>query len=272
LERQLASAETKAADRSLRLEARAEWKRRLREQLLSADYRWPEDSPFVRVPKAALENIGIYTASSPPGVLTLPMREMLGLTPAERGSIEADLHEYYSTLHQTVESRIREVDEFPPRSSSSFGMPKDTVAKKMWVIPKLDDVMDAQAEKLRSSVEVTLGPERGNSRRAESLVYSRGFTDTQQVAVWVERVNGNLLAFYGYAGLGSSFTQGGINLELFHPDTRERLGLSGGTDIDRLIESGKLIDSWRIPEPAAQWILAWIQQQAASHFSKENNR
>lgn len=273
LEQQFATAEANAADRARVHHARAEWMQGLREQLTSADYHWPEDSPFVRIPKSAIPIIAIRSPVAPPGVLAQPVRELLGLTPEEREAVEGELQEYFSTLNQAVESRLQEVDALPPRRSSSFGMPNNTVAKKMWVVPELDDVMKTATERLHKSVEETLGSERWNSAQVQEFVNSQTrVADSQQTAVWLERINDKLLAYYGYAGQGTAFTTGGLNLELFHPDARERLNLPDGTDMNRLIHGGEFIDSIQMSEPVARRIIAWIREQAEVQLAKEDKR
>src|ERR1051325_1002957 len=68
-------------------QAFAEWKKKIRAQLLAADYRWDDASPFVRIPKAILPELSEVieiSAFAPPGVMNRYASELLGLTATER--------------------------------------------------------------------------------------------------------------------------------------------------------------------------------------------
>src|SRR5262249_27781459 len=70
------------------------WKQKTRSRLLAVDYRWDEDSAFVRIPKTLLLELTesrLGLSVSPPGVVNERMRELLGLTTAERQTLEDNL-------------------------------------------------------------------------------------------------------------------------------------------------------------------------------------
>ncbi len=71
------------------------WKMRIRDALVAADYRWPEDSPFVRIPKSAVRKLSVHMPITPPGTFKPQARELLGLTREEREGLEEKLHQYF---------------------------------------------------------------------------------------------------------------------------------------------------------------------------------
>src|SRR5262249_54572537 len=59
-----------AAKRATAANKFSAWKQHLRLLLTAEDYHWPEDSPFVRIPKSVAKLLGTDHAVHPPGVLT----------------------------------------------------------------------------------------------------------------------------------------------------------------------------------------------------------
>jgi len=91
LDRSLAQANEAAARAAESAQAFAAWKQKLRSSLLAADYRWSDESAFVRIPKAILPELSDsvkVAAVSPPGVVNPLAGELLCLTPAERQAME----------------------------------------------------------------------------------------------------------------------------------------------------------------------------------------
>ena len=94
LEQSLAQANEAVARAAAAAQAFTDWKQKIRAGLMAADYRWSDESPFVRIPKVILPELsGLIQAPafSPPGVVNSYERELLGLTPAERQAIETTL-------------------------------------------------------------------------------------------------------------------------------------------------------------------------------------
>jgi RNA polymerase sigma factor (sigma-70 family) len=78
------------------------WKQKTRSQLLAEDYRWDDDSAFMRISKALLPQLTELIQSnpiSPPGVVNPFIRELLGLTSAERQTLEATLQRIAELQH-----------------------------------------------------------------------------------------------------------------------------------------------------------------------------
>jgi hypothetical protein len=94
LERQLAQTNELAAWAVATAHEFEAWKRKTRRELTAADYRWSDASAFARIPKAVLPELSESTAKnpfSPPGVVSPYARELLGLDPAERQTLEDTL-------------------------------------------------------------------------------------------------------------------------------------------------------------------------------------
>jgi len=108
LEQALAQANQAVARAAAAAQAFADWKQKVRAPLLAADYRWSDESPFVRIPKVILPELSelIKVATfSPPGVVNRYAGELFGLTPTERQALEA-------TLQRVAESQRGEEAEF----------------------------------------------------------------------------------------------------------------------------------------------------------------
>src|SRR5256886_15963339 len=67
-------------------------KARVRGLLTDADYQWPEDLPYVRVPKALIKSLDVLNrwpgTFSPSGTLTDPAQELFAITAEEKPATE----------------------------------------------------------------------------------------------------------------------------------------------------------------------------------------
>jgi RNA polymerase sigma factor (sigma-70 family) len=137
------------------------WKKRIRAQLMGDDYRWSDESPFARIPKAALRELAELSPFglvrfSPPGIVEPPGRELLGLAPAERQSLEETLHRHFTDVE-----RKREVELYETNKLSATQLPDPDVAVKVFVVPTLPkDEMKQRLDQLLAEVRVILGEER----------------------------------------------------------------------------------------------------------------
>lgn len=92
----LAEADAAATRVAESAQAFENWKQRIRGPLMAADYRWNDDSEFVRIPKAILPELGELASAhaapiSPPGIVRPYARELMSLSPTERQTMEATL-------------------------------------------------------------------------------------------------------------------------------------------------------------------------------------
>ena len=91
----------------------AAWKKNIRSQLTAADYRWLDDSPFIRIPKSVLPELSEASDGEPfssPGVVLSYARELMGLTPAERQSVEETLHRHFADMDERSALGIQETN------------------------------------------------------------------------------------------------------------------------------------------------------------------
>ena len=112
----------------------AAWKQRVRARLLAADYQWPDDLPFVRIPKSILPQLRVHDPVAWPGVIKQEARELLGLSPDEREQMEAALHKHMATLDDLMNS-----DRFETNRVSRASLPSDALASKVYGLPPLGD-------------------------------------------------------------------------------------------------------------------------------------
>ena len=113
----------------------------------------------MRIPKSIVKQLGVDHSVQPPGVLTQPARELLGLTPQEREQIETVLQAHFTAMNQLIENQVYETKTLS-QSGSHFGIPSDASASKVWVIPPLGDAVATQTKTLQDSLQNTLGAER----------------------------------------------------------------------------------------------------------------
>ncbi len=264
------TASTESAAESARQRAGAvarftTWKNRLRGLLTAANYHWPDDSPFVRIPKSALGQLSVYHPVAPPGMLKQEARELLGLTPDEREQIEAALHRHFAAMDGLIETNIYETNQ-----SSHFYVPASAVASQIWGVPALGDKVQASGAELQTALEQTLGSERWplvQSLLAESgpetlrrVLNLDAGKDQQEVGAWVQNINGQLTVNYGLSSGYSTMTSGGIPLAAF----------TSGADATMVENNAEhtVIGGMGLPGPLTQRILTWVQRQADAQAGK----
>ena len=116
LEQSLAQANEAVAGAADSAQAFAAWKKETRGPLAAADYRWSDESPFVRIPKAILPELSSLIkvpTFSPPGVVNPYARELLGLTREERQAIE-EMLQRVAKLQRGEKADVYETE--PPMS------------------------------------------------------------------------------------------------------------------------------------------------------------
>ncbi len=256
---QQAQAVTHRDDQSRQFEA---WKQHIRAELLAADYRWPDDSPFVRIPKSVLPELDVYHAINPPGTIRPEARELLGLSPQERQQIEATLQKYFSALDDLMKSNFYETNH-----PSIVSIPADALDSRVFGLPALGDAVKQQAEALQTSLQNELGEERWPlvARQLESTG-----TDTmrrilnldagekgQELAVWISEINGHLRAGYGWGEQGEACSSSGLDLRFF----LEGSTLPGGGTIQ------DYMNVRQFPAVLSEAAMAWIRQQAQTRLS-----
>ncbi|MBE0545212.1 MAG: sigma-70 family RNA polymerase sigma factor [Verrucomicrobia bacterium] len=267
LDDSLANARTAAA-RSAETEQKfAGWKERVRVRLLTADYQWPADLPFVRIPKAILPQLTVSLPITQPGVIKREARELLGLTPAERELAEAALQKHLAAMDSLMES-----SRYETNSRSYSSLPRDAVASQVFALPALGDAVKQSAEELQVTLQTVLGGERwpllGEQSKSygthtlRRLLHLDAGDQGQEMAVSIRDQDGKLMAYYGWRTQRSSFGPRGLALELFLPGAELPFG---GT----LEEELHVQD---FPAALTRPALAWIRQQAEARLQPKGDQ
>jgi RNA polymerase sigma factor (sigma-70 family) len=245
----------------------ADWKEKLRAQLLGADYHWPDDSPFVRIPKSALRQISVNAPVTPPGKLKPEASELLGLTPEEHQEIEATLAKHFANIDGLIENNLYETNQ-PTR----VPLPKSVVASDVWGLPALGDAAKMSADQLQTELKNELGVERwplvqdrlatvGTDTLRRVLSLDAG-TQSQEVAVWILDTGSGPKAYYGWSSDNGAFTSGGVPLNTFLPGAQMPPGKT----------PQQLLYTRNLPTPIVDRMIAWLEQQAQSRLGTEANR
>lgn len=268
LDAALADAAGSTAQREEKARRFEAWKQRIRGQLLAADYRWPEDSPFVRIPKKVLPQLNVRHPVEQPGLIKQEARELLGLTPQERELAEAALQKYFTALDSLMESSRYETN----RAKLSY-IPKAVLASQVFGLPALGSEVKQRVEELQAALRADLGEERWPL--VASQLESPG-TDTlrrilnldagergQELAVWIQEQAGTLVAGYSWGDQSASFSSDGLALRFYLPDTKFPPGAGSVEDYMNVRQLSATLTG-----PA----LTWIRQQAATRLEKKGDQ
>ena len=144
-------AQTRTAEAAEKL---AQLKDRLRGLLSSADYRWPSDLPFVRLPKWATTNLDsrIHVFGST-GSLSTWAEELLNLGPDQKQAVESNLAQYLQDLDRLADSQAYETN-----TTFQVYSPKGFTTKAI-AVPPLGDGAEAIMADLITNMQVVLGNE-----------------------------------------------------------------------------------------------------------------
>ena len=267
LDDSLANARLAGARRAETEQKFTAWKAQTRARLLAADYHWPEDLPFIRIPKAIVPQLNVERPVAPPGVLSQAARELLGLTPNERQVAEAALQNYFSAL-----DRLMEASRYETNRPSLVSIPRESLASQVWGVPALGDVVKQSAEELQSALRADLGEERwpmvaqqlesSDSDSLRSILNLDAGEKGQELAVWIQEWDGNLVAGYGWSEKNSSFSSSGLALSLFLPNAQLP---PGAGSVEDYLATRQLATT--LNQPA----LEWIRQQAEARLGTKGN-
>ncbi|HSU54273.1 MAG TPA: sigma-70 family RNA polymerase sigma factor, partial [Candidatus Dormibacteraeota bacterium] len=236
------------------------WKKQLRERLLAANFQWTDDSPFVRIPKSLLGSLDVNTPISRPGVLSPAARELLGLTPRERETIENSLRNHIAKMDSMMESHA-----YQTNSSSRLPVPANAVASKILFLPALGEEAKSSGQELQSELKTVLGAERWKvlqpywEQRGTSTLQTALNLDAneneQELAAWISQKDGKFTAQYAWAITYASTYSAGVDLSLFLPDaTKEPISLPDGQSVELSPEDR--LGCGKLPDPIRQQILS----------------
>lgn len=130
-------------------------KARERRLLTEPDYHWPEDLPYVRVPKTAVASMHLLAmvpgTFSPSGKLTDNALELLGITDEEKSPTEQALAGYWQGVEDLMAANAYETN-LPAAQPGRLA--------KTVIVPPLGEPLRTLAQETRQQLTSVLGPER----------------------------------------------------------------------------------------------------------------
>src|ERR1035437_6506784 len=132
----------------------AELKTRSRVLLTNDNYRWPDDLPFVRVPKSALASINVGGGPNSPEKLATKIDQFLDLSAQEREVTSQIFTNYLAELDRVIQSSF-----YKTNKSSLIALPAGAESKVFGLLP-IGDKIRAAMSKLCVDLEAALGSER----------------------------------------------------------------------------------------------------------------
>jgi RNA polymerase sigma factor (sigma-70 family) len=209
--------------------------------LLSAtDYRWPEDLPFVRIPKSAIKELNPLRGVDNAGHMQGWAAELLGLTPEEKQRVEETLRAHSEALSQMAAAHAYETNDLPESLAEHWaGKPHKSV-----YVPPLGTEVDTVLANLLGQAQQALGDE-----RAQLLVGDLS-TGNGRFTQWGRALGG--------------LTQGELITVCFDPDYPGGLQYGqylNGSGAQRVGRDPHALPLYAVPEPVAtQFFAPWLAQ------------
>ncbi|MDB6110024.1 MAG: hypothetical protein JWR69_1774, partial [Pedosphaera sp.] len=148
-----AQAQARNEEAAHRLEAS---KARVRAMLTDANYRWPEDSPYVRVPKSVVRQLDLQAKFHQAGTISEQALELYGINATEKAAAEKALGNYWSGTLSLMASQAYETN------APSAGTAHPERVTKTVIVPPLGKDLTTLADTARGQLVDTLGAEREN--------------------------------------------------------------------------------------------------------------
>jgi hypothetical protein len=261
----LANTEEEASKAQLAKQQYADWKKRVHNKLFSPNYQWPEDCPFIRIPKSLASTIQLFPGVSPEGVLRPEMRELLGLTPEERVQVESSIQQHLARLTEAMEANIYPTNDTPIAFSGKI------LASASWMIPTLSAAVQASSEQVQQDLATVLGLERWQIVKRDIHRYSSaglGPVFKQDLAgqprqgiAWIYVENGELdVGISSLVDQGTSFAYSPLRefLPEDHPAREQK-------------HSAAACVKWMgLDEPLTQRLEKWLKEQALARLGDQN--
>ena len=289
LEQSVAEANEAAARAAESARAFDVWKQKTRNQLMAADYRWDDDSAFVRISKPAAFELARLSSVEPifrTGVIPTYARELMCLTASERQSLEATLHRHMAEVAAGMTAAVYATNM--PSSGrvagsqvTNFMNSGRVVASRLFVLPGLGaDEAKQRGDKTLAELRGILGEERWPLVQARfdgvkgGNVYSGGNAlagilhlssnrSGEELFIWVETNDqGTFKTGSSWAGYGVIGGWGGGELSRFLPEGDPNR-TDGSDDFGRTRDK----DS-EGSNALHQRALAWLQEQATTRLGK----
>jgi len=236
------------------------WKKRIRTLLTSDDYRWSDESPFVRISKSSLAELAELSFGEPfstAGTIQPSARELLGLTPGECQVVEETLHRHFTDVNARMAAGIIETNK--PLTGRE-------VAGRVFVVPEFGDEAKEREQQTLAELREILGEERWPQVQARldppvrnTVDFERILRDevTHSLSVWVGTDDRGTPTM-GFSNSGGLVTGGTKPLSIFLPEGDPNR-TDGAGDFGRGFMS----------EALRQRALTWLQEQAIARLGKE---
>ena len=147
-------------------------KARLFGLLTAADYHWPEDLDFVRIPKSAVKELKPILAVDVTGKIRDWGAELLGLTPEEKQRAEAALQAHAQAVSRLAASQAYETNSLPASMAIHWG---GKPYKSIWV-PSLGADAQSLMAGLLAQVGDALGEERAQLLLGDAAAGKGGYS------------------------------------------------------------------------------------------------
>ena len=299
LEQSLAQANEAVARAADSAQAFAAWKEETRGLPAAADHGWLDESPFVRISKAILPELGALTKVppfAPPGVVNPHARELLGLTREERQAIgkilqpvaemqrgeKADVYETEGPVSgRTIVSRVfatQPPGKTGPEAEQRFARMledlHDILGDERWpVVPSRYrtvncDVLNRMfipepATKVFASVETDTDgiPQAKWTYNGEVVPAPRNSIPTSDNAPAGNGTSGNAPKGNVYSLNVVGYMNGSAALSSFLP----------GGDAHQTTDVARRVGSYA-PEVLRRRATAWLQEQAVAQMGEKEKR
>lgn len=241
-------------------------KQRIRGLLTDDDYRWPDDLPFVRIPKSAVAALEVGLPIIPPGAVVPPARELFGLTPEELQRTQNALGRYFAEVEQRVAENVYETN----RPQKEWMIRKEALASRVFGIPALGKEAGESAERLMSEMAEALGAERwaliqpalgmsGGSHALRRILNLDAGKDSQEIVVWLSQSDNTppTVGFTWSGGTSGSFGSSGLPLAEFLPS-------AGDGDAK---QSPMDLRGTYLPTPLIDRVNRWLGEEATSRLA-----
>ncbi len=132
----------------------ADLKTRSRAMLTNDNYHWPDDQPFVRVPKSALASINVGGGPNSPVKLATKIDQFLDLSAQEREVTSQIFTNYFAELDRLIQASLYETNR-----SSLIALPTGAESKVFGLLPIGEKIRTAMSQ-LCANLEAALGSDR----------------------------------------------------------------------------------------------------------------
>jgi len=226
-------------------------KARLFGLLTAADYRWPEDLDFVRIPKAAVKELNPLRAVDVAGKIQDWGAELLGLSPEEKQRTEAALRAHAQAVSQLAASQAYETNSLPAVLATLWaGNPY----KSIWVPPLGADTQPLMAN-LLAQVGDALGDERAQLLLGDAAAGKAGYS------LWRQAV--------GDLSQGELFT---VCVNPDHPDGLEFGAYRDGNGGGGVQENKHEVKLYSLPEAiSSRFFDPWLAQMGITNTAARAN-